>query len=273
MIPSAYFPLGTIPMTPSGKTDRRTLKEMAISSPRQLVDAKGTAEEDGGDSVPAGVYEATLKKLWAKLFRADESTISRKDNFFLKADSLVAMKLVALTRKEGLNGLTMADVIMNPILKDLACVLERHQTEEKPQGSIDSTRFSLLHLDTSQIDAVQDTLADAFGCDANDLEDIYPCSPFQEQMVMLHALNTHSFATQVVVPLPSTIDIVRLHAAWDHVAQNIPILRTRIWDANSTSVGKPNVVQGVTKASVPWSEYSGKDECLLSERKKGAELG
>ncbi|CAO2650499.1 Nn.00g017910.m01.CDS01 [Neocucurbitaria sp. VM-36] len=273
MIPSAYFLLTTIPMTQTGKTDRKKLREMAINFPEQLIGANSIIERSGAENTSTSVYEATLKRLWAKVLYVDESTVSRNDNFFSKADSLVAMKLVALARSEGLDKLMLADIIVNPNLNDLASVLEARQCKEQSQGPADSTSFSLLNLNAEEVITIRHTLADAFECDVSDVEDIYPCSPFQEQMVMLHALNARDFATQVIVPLASDIDIARLHAAWDQIAQDIPILRTRISDTKTTSTTTSKLVQSVIKGDIPWSEYSEKDECLLRERDKGQGLG
>lgn len=124
MVPSAYVPIDTVPLTLSGKTDRWKLRELASSLSReQLFDAEGLANGNGENgrkielSTPT---EQKLQKLWAQILAVDVLSVGLEANFFqLGGNSITAMRLVSAARKEGLR-LTVAAFFRNPRFVDMA---------------------------------------------------------------------------------------------------------------------------------------------------------
>ena len=91
MLPAFIVPLASLPLTPSGKLDRRALPAPA------LVRDEGTAFR-----APQGPVEEALARLMADLLGLDR--VGADDNFFeLGGDSIKSLQLVSRARSEGLD--------------------------------------------------------------------------------------------------------------------------------------------------------------------------
>ncbi|KAJ5572239.1 non-ribosomal peptide synthetase [Penicillium sp. DV-2018c] len=117
MLPSAYIPIQTIPVTTSGKIDRRQLQQIGTSL--NISDVGRLSGKAVQKRVPETEIEIRMQSLWAKVLQIDQNQISADDNFFQwGGDSIGAMRLVALARYEELT-LTVRDVFQHPVLSDL----------------------------------------------------------------------------------------------------------------------------------------------------------
>ncbi|XIG72348.1 non-ribosomal peptide synthetase (plasmid) [Streptomyces sp. SGAir0957] len=88
MVPAAFVPLDTIPLTPNGKTDRRALP--APASARPDLGAAYTA--------PRTETERTVAAVWAEVLGID--TVGADDDFFaLGGHSLLATRVVSRLRR------------------------------------------------------------------------------------------------------------------------------------------------------------------------------
>lgn len=122
MIPMVFLPVTRLPLNPSSKLDRLALRTVF-----------GTLTADDWNrhlfshASPKSVVtetESLLRGFWAKVLSLDETLIGRDDNLFdLGGDSVVAMRLTALTRDAGLH-LTVADIFRNPVLEKLAAAVD-----------------------------------------------------------------------------------------------------------------------------------------------------
>src|SRR5438067_5204578 len=94
MVPSIFVPLESLPLTPSGKVNRR-----ALPPPRR------TRLDGGKDFVPPrDDLEARLAQAWAEVLGVD--CVGVRDNFFdLGGHSLLAVRLLA--RVERLFGVRL----------------------------------------------------------------------------------------------------------------------------------------------------------------------
>jgi amino acid adenylation domain-containing protein len=96
MVPAAFVQLRSLPLTPSGKVDRRAL-------PAPDMDACVRRRYEA----PEGGIETTLAVLWAELLNVRQ--VGRRDNFFeLGGHSLLAIRLAARMREHGLHAETEA---------------------------------------------------------------------------------------------------------------------------------------------------------------------
>jgi aryl carrier-like protein len=83
---------------------------------------RGKVEEE--KRAPVTVKERTLQGLWATALKIDAGCIGIDDTFFdIGGDSIVAMRLVAAARAQGLS-LSIADVFSYARLSDMALVLK-----------------------------------------------------------------------------------------------------------------------------------------------------
>jgi amino acid adenylation domain-containing protein len=89
MIPAAFVSLAALPLTPSGKVDRKAL---------QSLDARSSGAGEAGRFVPpSGPVEEVLAAVWAEILQAER--VGAEDNFFsLGGHSLLATRIVSRVR-------------------------------------------------------------------------------------------------------------------------------------------------------------------------------
>ncbi|KAL8800465.1 MAG: hypothetical protein Q9182_005177 [Xanthomendoza sp. 2 TL-2023] len=99
MTPSAYLVLKGLPLTTTGKADRRRLREIGQKLTFEQIMALNSGS-DRGDQ-PCTTTERQLRSLWAQVLGIKTlDTIKADHNFFqIGGDSIRAMKLASLARK------------------------------------------------------------------------------------------------------------------------------------------------------------------------------
>lgn len=120
MIPSVYIPIQAIPMMPTGKVDRRSLR--ALGASLTAKDIAALSRSEGDRRAPQTDTERLMQGLWAEVLHIGAESISIDDSFFrIGGDSIGAMRLVGMARQSGLL-LTVRDIFRNPVLHDLAAL-------------------------------------------------------------------------------------------------------------------------------------------------------
>jgi aspartate racemase len=116
MVPAFFVLLDRLPLTPSGKIDRRALPAPEESHALRSKDL----------IAPRDKLEEQLVKLWTKILQT--KAISVTDNFFeLGGDSLLAARLFAQIHNRFGKNLPLATLFSSPTIEQLANVLR--QTE------------------------------------------------------------------------------------------------------------------------------------------------
>lgn len=116
LIPAAWVPLETMPMTPNGKVDKKRLPRPVFSS-----DRKATA-------TPLSENEQLLQTIWMDLLRI--GSVSADDSFFdLGGDSLLAIQLLARIHRQWGVRPAVKDVFAHPTLRQFSAFLDDVPTE------------------------------------------------------------------------------------------------------------------------------------------------
>ncbi len=123
MRPHHYFETEKFPMTLTGKTDRKTLRELGsqlvndhMAQTKVQLRSQETEEQE---QEPLSTAQAEMRAIWAKILCIDEKHIDRKSSFIqLGGDSISIMKLVSVMRKRGCQ-LAVRDVFLCPRLEQL----------------------------------------------------------------------------------------------------------------------------------------------------------
>ncbi|MER7482180.1 amino acid adenylation domain-containing protein [Streptomyces sp. NPDC126510] len=122
MIPAVFVPLPHLPLTPSGKVDRRALPE-----PQVQTEQLATAYE-----APRDETEETLAAIWAGLLGLEK--VSIHDNFFeLGGDSILSIQLISQARQAGLH-LTSKQMFVHQTIAELASALRRADADAPATG-------------------------------------------------------------------------------------------------------------------------------------------
>ncbi|CAG8327518.1 unnamed protein product [Penicillium salamii] len=272
MIPSLFIPVQALPLTTSGKLDRKSLRYFCSQYSHEFLSSfddlnPEMKEQDSSDSDLTAVERANpaeegLVRLWAQVLEKKSENIRRSDNFLsLGGDSLAAMKLVNIAARDLRLTLTVADVFKSPVLADQAALL-RPLVQTKHVAS-----FELMMDADLPIQELVDSVANQCELSSEKVEDIYPCAPYQEEMMRdsLHSERTQM--GQEVIQLSGDLDLPRYMDACARVFQRFPILRTRIVEAS----GK--LLQVVVGEDLPWQRPASLTEYLEADAQERPSLG
>jgi aryl carrier-like protein len=224
-VPSLFMPVTSMPMTTSGKLDRKVLRHLAQSVPEIEIPFYRLAGRSG--RAPSGHVETTLARLWSSVLGLATDAVGANDSFFrLGGDSIGAMKLVTASRREGVV-LNVASIFAQPKLVDMATtavVLSFDELTAAPEP--DTTPFELIPEDSRR--RIIDFAASECGVFPDSIEDAYPCSRLQEGLIALSTKEPGAYVAEAIYRLPSDVDIARFKQAWAQVIASEAILRTRI---------------------------------------------
>ncbi|HEX8695266.1 MAG TPA: amino acid adenylation domain-containing protein, partial [Longimicrobium sp.] len=120
MVPAAYVRLEALPLSPSGKVDRR-----ALPAP------EGGAYASRAYEAPVGEVETALAEIWAEVLGVER--VGRRDHFFeLGGHSLLAVRVVSRVREALGVEAALGAVFERPVLADFARGLEAAARAELP---------------------------------------------------------------------------------------------------------------------------------------------
>jgi len=125
MIPGLFVPLDALPLTPTGKLDRRALP---APDPAQALGPAFVA--------PHTPDEALLAGIWAEIL--DIARIGRDDNFFaLGGHSLLATRVLSRIRETFQIELPLYALFEAPTVAELAQAVAAHQASNQPAPAIE----------------------------------------------------------------------------------------------------------------------------------------
>ncbi|MFF9314764.1 non-ribosomal peptide synthase/polyketide synthase [Streptomyces sp. NPDC014748] len=225
MVPAALVPLDRLPVTPSGKLD-----SAALPVPDYGLLSSGRA--------PRTDRERLLCDLYARALRVPSVTVD--DDFFaLGGDSIVAIQLLVLARRAGLE-LTPRDVFRHRTVAELATVA-------RTADALDETARTPWEQPTA------DELAALQGEDPLTVAEVWPLGPLQEGF-FFHALvdggEHDAYVVQQVIELAGPVDGDQLRRAARRLLDRHAPLRACF---RQLPDGRP-VQLVATGLDVPWRE-------------------
>jgi amino acid adenylation domain-containing protein len=136
MVPSAFVILETLPLTPSGKLDRRALPipEMGAYVGRPY-------------EIPHGAVEEFLAGVWQSLLRVER--VGRHDDFFeLGGHSLLGIKLIVKIADKFTVQIPISAIFQRPSIREMAQLVER-LLSERQQTMVDESVTNLQQTSSS----------------------------------------------------------------------------------------------------------------------------
>ncbi|MFJ9377999.1 non-ribosomal peptide synthase/polyketide synthase [Streptomyces sp. NPDC101455] len=225
MVPAAFVPLDRLPVTPSGKLDAAALPVPDLT---RLLSA-GRAPETAREQLLCDLYARALKV----------PSVGVDDDFFaLGGDSIVAVQLLILARRAGLE-LTPRDVFRHRTVAELATVART--------GTVDLVEETPWQtLSDEELAFVQGEFPVA-------VEDVLPLGPLQEGF-FFHALvdgaELDAYVVQQVIELSGPVDGTLLREAAQRLVDRHAPLRACF---RQTPDGRP--VQLIASGlELPWRE-------------------
>lgn len=262
-VPTVFFWVAKFPMTPTGKLNRKRLREIGTSfSVKQLAEARA-AGQSGLKRQPSSEIEQSVREIWARVLSMVPLTIGLDDNFFhLGGDSIASMKVVGEARKLGIQ-VTVADIFHHPSLHDLA----KHCHHILDSSLEHIPPFGLLGVELDRASFLQG-MSKQYALDPATIQDAYPCTRLQEGLMFLTSKRPGDYIEQSVLELAPKISLKGLREAWEQAVKATPILRTRF--AHHNDLG---LLQLVLDDKAHWTETTGLEKYLAADRKRSMNLG
>ena len=247
MIPSMYIPCARLPLTNSGKLDRKQLRAMASSITESQIAMFRLSGSTSGQE-PSTETAKMLASLWESILNLAPGAVGMNAQFFrMGGDSIAAIRLVTAARSKGIN-LTVAGIFQNATLAEMCKYAPVEDIPKVDPLTCGPEPFELLPAGLSNEKMIE-LLSNLCKVDAMDVEDIYPCTTMQEGLMALSSKQSGAYVAQIVYSLAS-IDVRRFRKAWSAVVAGEPILRTRI-----VYTDELGFLQVVVDERVEWLEF------------------
>ena len=222
MVPSIFFTIPSVPLTPNGKTDRQHLRDIGSNFTSEQL-ARVSDHQNNSKRMPSEARERKLQQLWSFVLNIDRSQISLDDSFFrLGGDSVSAMRLVTTARKSGIN-LTVADVFRHPHIDEQARIAS------SSSNNILKTLIGkpFAHIQRKDLERVVSLVGlGPYANIASDIEDILPATDLQSFYASRVAEASRDALNYFYLRFDNTPDVTKLRHACQSIVDQFPILRT-----------------------------------------------
>lgn len=267
MVPQVFFPVHQMPLTSSGKVDRRKLRELVNG-----LDAEALASYSqirGEKREPSTEAERCLQDLWERLLELQPGSVRADDDFFqLGGDSVDAMRLVVAASEAGW-AVTVGQIFRKPQLSLLAAEVKETAERGGVPEDEDAEPFTLLGCaGANEVAVLVNEVAQQLNLPQESVKDVYPCTSLQEGLMALAATSPKAYMAQHTFRLAPQVDVDRLKESWARVAAECDILCTRI-----VYIDGKGPLQVVLREQITWHEGTSLQEYLSQDRQKPMNYG
>jgi amino acid adenylation domain-containing protein len=225
MLPAVFFPVVHIPLSATGKADRRKLKQAA--SCLTQADVRWYMLAEKSKRPPASATERLVQSICGRVLGMPVEDIGMNDGFVqLGGHSISAIHFTGHVRSAGWD-VKLAHVLAEPTLAGLAAKLRPGTTATVASLSLVAA-FSLVS-GNGQEDAASDMrrrAADACSVTVDDIEDVYPATALQAGLLALSLKRPGSYQAHIYLKPTADGDMEKLKRAWEATVEAHGILRT-----------------------------------------------
>ncbi|KAJ5301533.1 hypothetical protein N7508_006396 [Penicillium antarcticum] len=251
MVPSFFIPLTDVPLSLSGKVNRRLLRDQSTSWPLKRLQLYQLRRNTiPAEEIPLTVHGREVQQIVGQALNLDPKSIPINSNFFgLGGDSISAMQVSMLARRRGIR-LTVADIFTQQTLSGIAlkCTTDNGDTSMIAKRQSLGCELSVSAMKRSQFcEIARDKLPRHLPQEiANDIVEAMPATEFQ-------TMTLHNFYSRYLwISLPHEVNQEHLLNSCDQLVQKHSILRTVFY----TNDDKSLVQMTLRKVPVSFVHYS-----------------
>ncbi|GIC93053.1 nonribosomal peptide synthase [Aspergillus udagawae] len=228
MVPQLYLPFAQLPLTDSGKLNRRATWE-AVQRSSSLL-SQYLLLRNGTKLPPSTPAQLRLRALWAEVLSIPPEQLDVTDDFFrVGGNSISAMRLVTQARAEGghFSSITVGDIFRFPILSDMAASVDNKHTIKDSLPSTIYTPFSAMNLKESEsADSLRQRLSILVSVPGSMVIDAAPVTYAQALVVIGVLRKTRDYLAYISLDADGMPDITRWRRSCLELIQRHEILRT-----------------------------------------------
>ncbi|KAF2836604.1 nonribosomal peptide synthase [Patellaria atrata CBS 101060] len=215
MIPTVWFPVSKMPLSVSGKANKKELLAFVENMDESLLkEYLGEAEVVEISTGP----ERVLQNLWASTLNVPLEEIHANSTFHgIGGDSISAINLTSTARRHGYQ-ITVSEILSNPSLREQTPFLKKNF-----QGEMESVLSAepIVYEPPSEVYARLSEL----NIFKKDVEDIYPCTAGQIEFLSQGIKKDQFWQLHTVRRLPAGFDFDRWIYLTTKLTKNNQILR------------------------------------------------
>ncbi|KAE8374735.1 hypothetical protein BDV26DRAFT_295725 [Aspergillus bertholletiae] len=235
MVPSFFIPLVDVPLSLSGKVNRRLLREQSTSWPLKRLEVYQLRSRTlAAEEVPITAHGREIQQIIGEALNLDTKSIPMNSNFFgLGGDSISAMHVSMLARGRGIP-LTVADIFTQQILSKIAskCATQNGYTSMNSKNrsirqELSGASMNASHHSKMAYDKVCARLPQEI---ADNVVEAMPATEFQ-------TMTLYNFYSRYLwMSLPDDVNLERLLNSCDQLVQKHSVLRTVFYTSDDKSV-------------------------------------
>ncbi|KAG5971521.1 D-lysergyl-peptide-synthetase subunit 1 [Claviceps cyperi] len=221
MVPDLFVPVANLPREVSGKIGRKAIRQYLASLTQQDWARYSSARK----IPPSNAMEHEICAIWARVLHIEPHTFGVHDSFFrLGGDSISGMQVAAACGAAGIS-VTVKDIFEHRTIRKLALVRGETQQLNVATSGVSQIKAPRVFYPEGRLEVYMERMQSRLG---QAVENIYPCSPIQQGILMSHARNPHHYdeVIQWRVAGDVSCDISRMQRAWREVVSRHGILRT-----------------------------------------------
>ncbi|KZN88925.1 Nonribosomal peptide synthetase [Penicillium chrysogenum] len=235
MVPSFFVPLADVPLSLSGKVNRRLLRDQSTSWPMKRLGLYQLRRKSiPAEEVPVSIHGRKVQEIVGQALNLDPKSIPMNSNFFgLGGDSISAMQVSMLARRRGIR-LTVADIFTQQTLSGLSlkCATENGDASQASKSrslgrELPGSNIKSLHRCEIPRDKLPRQLPQEI---ADNIVEAMPATEFQ-------TMTLHNFYSRYLwISLPERVNQEHLLNACDQLVQKHSVLRTVFYTNDDKSV-------------------------------------
>ncbi|KAL4743379.1 hypothetical protein BDV11DRAFT_123540 [Aspergillus similis] len=241
MCPTTYTFLDTLPRSSSGKVDRKALAAQ-LQETADIPIMNGSSEESAegwrySDEISPSVQQLVIR-LVAETGDVSDSAIKPGTELYsVGIDSLGAMRFLQRLKDNGVDGLSVGDVLQTNTCQRLVALVQRQQTTQngEPNGVLQTASLTKDLQSTLQPFDQRNRMfcAESLGVPPDTIQEVLPTTATQSGMLTSflrssadQSYEKPTYIYHTVLPLESRTDIEKLKKAWFDVISKYDSFRT-----------------------------------------------